>query len=177
VAVDVPPTKERGREPVRERREIEMTLRERGISPAFAVAVLALIVAIAGSAFAGPSATESAIGAKKVKKIAKKAGKKAGRNAARAQVGAILSGITVQQDAVQVPAASFGAARATCPAGKFPLGGGGGTPVGSDLLSSQPSAGPSGNPVPSGQKFDTWYVGVRNNNPSTITVRAYMICG
>ena len=88
------------------------------------VAVIALILALAGTAIAGPDAINRALTTSKVKKIAKKQANKV-LNQRAGELTPDLGAITrVEGPTVSIPAGDIGSATATCPSGQGIVSGG-----------------------------------------------------
>jgi hypothetical protein len=149
-------------------------------SPAAVIAVVALVAALAGTAVASdPGATTSALGKKKVKKIARKQISKAapGLSVAHAVGATALDELEyVRSNVVTVPSGADGTAHARCPAGTFVTGGGGTHPDADNVvvLRSYPSNGSQ-----NAAGFTAWEYRVRNTSPDAglaRNIRAYAIC-
>lgn len=161
-------------------------------SPAILVVALALVAAVAGTAFAGTDATTSAINKKKVKKIAAKQIDKrvpwgtddiadGAVTSSKLADGAVRVRMRQGPDAT-IGAGTFGSAEASCQPGELATGGGvynESNVLFLQVTSSYPTPNPTAPPATGNDKEPTgWRVWMRNDLPAgnDRTVNAYVIC-
>lgn len=156
-------------------------------SPAMVVAVIALIVALAGSAYAAgkigsKQLKKGAVSTKKIKDDAVTAAKIANNAVTGAKLASGAVGVVMRQGPPVTITDSAGRLDANCQPGERATGGGvfNETQVGSLVLtSSYPLPNPTSPPSTGDGKTPTgWRVWMKNNTPGTppLTVNAYVIC-